>query len=716
MPRESKFQKARKSGSSEWRWSLVLFAATFVAYLPVWRAGFIWDDDFYVTDNPTLRTLDGLRQIWFQIGAVPQYYPLVHTSFWIEYHLWGLNPLGYHLVNVFLHGLAAVLLAKLLLRLRIPGAWLAAAIFALHPVGVESVAWVTERKNVLSAVFYFASALAYFNFLDRPEADKSAGRRRRWYAAALVLFVAALLSKTVACSLPVALLLVLWWKTGWLRVRDVGPLLPFFAVGVSLGLLTAWMERHHVGAEGAAWSWTFVERCLIAGRALWFYAGKLIWPANLSFIYPLWRINLAVWWQWLFPAAAIGLVAGLWFARRRIGRGPLAAVLFFVATLGPALGFINVYPMRFSFVADHFQYTASIGLITLAAAGISTQASRLPGAQAVRLSMVVVPAALAALTWQQCTIYINQETLWRNTIARNPDCYIAHNNLGHLLSQDGNLDEALEHFRKTVELEPDDPQTYFNVGTVLIDAKQPGQAIPLFQKTLEIKPSFSEAMGSLGLALFRNGQTNEAIVYYQKALQVNPSDVRAHINLAAAYDAQGQLDEAIVQSREAVEVDPGNVRAHDNLAHLYFRTGKPDDAINELEKIVEIQPEDNKSWHALGTALLQRDRVDEAIACFQKGLGLHPEAETFDNLGSAFLLKTNFNDAITCFQMALKMNPADANAQNNIGTALLREGHVDDAIACYQKALEINPGFAMARDNLAAALRQKDQPEKTAKP
>ena len=235
------------------RWFLGLFlvAATMIAYQPVWHAGFIWDDDDYVINNPTLRSLAGLRQIWCHLAATPQYYPLVHTSFWLEYHLWGLNPPGYHIVNVLLHALAAILLWRLLARLRLPGAWLAAAIFALHPVAVESVAWVTERKNVLAAVFYFAAALAYLRITgEAADGGKQIRGSLRWYFLSLALFVAALLSKTVACSLPAAMLLAIWWKRGRIAGRDVWSLLPFFAAGMAMGLMTSWLERIHVGARG----------------------------------------------------------------------------------------------------------------------------------------------------------------------------------------------------------------------------------------------------------------------------------------------------------------------------------------------------------------------------------------------------------------------------------------------------------------------------------
>ncbi len=357
---------------------LGLVALVILAYSRTPFLGFIWDDDFYVIYNSTLRTLGGLWRIWTELGATPQYYPLVHTTYWVEYHLWGLNAAGYHIVNGLVHAAGVILLWRILVQLGIPGAWLGAALFAIHPVQVESVAWVTERKNVLSGLFYFLSALLYLRWLsatDVEETQSKNGRRNFLYALSLGTFVLALLSKTVACTLPVALLIVQWWKNqGRLRWKDFARLGPFFILGGALAMVTAWMERHHVGAGnqggGEVWALTFADRILIAGRALCFYAYKLLWPAKLTFIYPKWLINSAVIEQWIFPAAIGIVLLLLWAVRRKIGRGPLVAAFFFIVTLSPALGFVDVFPFRYSYVADHFQYMACAGLLVLAAVGL----------------------------------------------------------------------------------------------------------------------------------------------------------------------------------------------------------------------------------------------------------------------------------------------------------------------------------------------------------
>ena len=292
---------------------------TLAAYAPALQANYIWDDDDHVTKNPTLRSLDGLRQIWFLPTALPQYYPAVHTTFWLEYHLWGLHPVGYHLVNVLLHACNALLFWRLLVRLAVPGAWLAAAILAVHPVEVESVAWITERKNVLSLALSLAAILAYLRFspfeMRRRRRSCSAAGRYGWYASALILFAVALLSKTVVASLPAVLLVLAAWKRSRIGRRDVAPLLPFFLLGTCLGLATVWLERMHVGAAGEEWDFTILDRVLMAGRALWFYAAKLAWPQPLAFFYPRWQVDDRVWWQYLFPFASLAVIAALWSSR-----------------------------------------------------------------------------------------------------------------------------------------------------------------------------------------------------------------------------------------------------------------------------------------------------------------------------------------------------------------------------------------------------------------
>ncbi len=673
---------------------IVLFVL--LAYLPALRGGFIWDDDLWITHNPTLHDLHGLQRIWFEAGAVPQYYPMALTTFWLEYHFWGLNPAGYHLINVLLHGTAAILLWRVLLRLRIQGAWLAAVLFALHPVCVESVAWITERKNVLSAVFYFAAALAYLRYVAWAEPGGPNRRRWPWYLAALILFTAALLSKTVTCSLPTALLLVCWWKQGRVQRGDVLPLLPFFALGAGLGLMTAWVEKYQVGAQGAEWSLTFADRCLIAGRALWFYAGKLAWPAQLTFIYPRWEIKPEAWWQWLFPAAAAGVVAGLWLARRRMGKGPLVAVLFFAGTLGPALGFVNLYPMRYSFVADHFQYLASVGLITLCAAGLA----RLP--RVIPATLVVL---LGALTWQQVGIYRNLETLWRDTLIKNPDCWMAHNNLGLLLKDQGHIEEAMEHYHKAIQINPNDFEALNNLGIALAAKGRFDEAIENYRKALQINPNSSEAQYNLGIALTAKGRLDEAIENYYKAIQINPNYFEALNNLGIALAAKGRFDEAIENYRQAIQINPNDFEALNNLGIALAATGRFDEAIENYRKAVQINPNSSETQYNLGIALAATGRFDEAIENYRQAIQINPNSfEAQYNLGIVLAAKGRFEEAIGSYRKAIQVNSNNPEIFYQLGMTLGQLGRDREAVAQYREALRLNPNLAGALNNLAWAL------------
>ncbi|MCC7409245.1 MAG: tetratricopeptide repeat protein [Phycisphaeraceae bacterium] len=509
----------------------MLVAVTVIAFLPALGAGYVWDDDDYVYANPTLRSVAGLGQIWTDIGATPQYYPLTHTSFWLEYRLWGDAPGGYHATNIALHALTALLLWRVMSVLKVPGAWLAAAVFAVHPIQAESVAWVSERKNVLSGVFYLAAGLRFLRWSPVGR-DPDAGSPSGWvYASAVGLYMLALLSKTVTCTLPAALLVVIWWRRGRVTRRDAWTLVPFFVVGIGLALLTILMEREHVGATGAEWDYSWVARCLIAGRAVWFYPGKLIWPWPLTFMYPQWRIDPAAVWQYAFPAGAVLTLVLLWALRPRIGRGPAAAAGFYVLTLFPALGFINVYPMRYSFVADHFSYLACIGLMAGGAAGLRMGAERLRLGRWRGTLAVVMLAPLMALTADHCRDFKDAETLWRDTLAKNPEAWMAHNQLGLIEMRRGNRSAAAADFNEVLRIRSDDVRAMNNLGSLALLAGDTASARGYFGRAIEHEPDFVGARLNLSKTLVSLGEIREASQHYLHALRVDP----------ATADVEGQL-------------------------------------------------------------------------------------------------------------------------------------------------------------------------------
>ncbi|MGA3066302.1 MAG: tetratricopeptide repeat protein [Tepidisphaeraceae bacterium] len=635
--------------------ALGLIAAAFLAYFPILQNKFVWDDDYYIQENVQLLSGAGLGRIWTQIGSEPQYYPLTHTTFWVEYHFWGADPFHYHLDNLLLHTLSAIVLWRLLLRLGIPGAWGAALIFCVHPVQVESVAWATERKNVLSGVLYLLSASAYFRSAPRPspfpgntgETGSSVG----WYVASLMLFFAALLAKSVTSTLPAAILLLTWWRDGRLRWRDVLPLLPMFAAGAAMGILTSWMEKHVVGAIGPDFDFSLFQRFVLAGWAVWFYLGKLVLPIDLSFIYPRWNLDPAGHaWQILFSLALLGVLLILWRCRR-ISRGPLTAALYFAGTLLPALGFANVFPMRYSFVADHFQYLACIGPIAVFFAAVWKYFPR--GALPVALALGV---ACCIASEARCRVFYDSQTLWKDTLVKNPDSAAAHANIGQTLADQSDWAGAEAEFRRALELRPSDGALCIKIGVCRAAVGDNAGAIWWYQKALDHLPDSDEPV------LHR--------------LRSEPYYRMGCVYGSMPGDENRQL--AIDAYKQAIQINPDYELAMDNLGELLLEAGQTGAAIAEFESALKVNPD---------------------------------SVPAHNNLGNAYLAEGNFQQASAEYESVLRLAPSNVNALNNLGTVNARQGKWPEAIADFQLALRIDPDFALAKRNLAAALmHERGQP------
>jgi protein O-mannosyl-transferase len=573
--------------SRAWFFALALAALTIFAYRPAWHGGFIWDDDVYVTNNELLTAPDGLRRIWFSFDSPSQYFPLVYSTFRIEHALWGLNPIGYHWVNLLLHVANALLVWRVLARLNVPGAWLAGAIFALHPVQVESVAWITERKNVLMGFFFLLTLLAWLAFVD--------GRTRRpwpFYVLALILYTLALSAKATACTLAAALFLILWLQKKAINWRRIFEILPFLAVGLAMGLLAMWWERYHQGTSRA--SITFlgpVERVLVASRAVWFYVSKLIWPSNLTFIYPKWDISAAHLLDYIWLAAAAAVVVAIYWLRRYTGRSVEVAAAFFVATLSPVLGFIMLFTFRYTFVADHYQYLACIGPIALVSAGTVALADLLKQQRAFIYSAALFAVAmLAVLTCRQSSTYGDVETLWRTTLARNPECWMADTNLGIVLIEKGQVDDAIAHYRHALQLQPNWWDAEYNLGTALLSKGEVDEAIVHGEKAVTMQPNDPDAQVALGGALLEKKRIDEAIMHYQQALAMRPDYFLAQCGLGRALLEKGELDTAIQHFRAAVLIRPEHADCLTFLAIALDEKGETAEAIQHYEKALEISP------------------------------------------------------------------------------------------------------------------------------
>ncbi len=602
----------------------LIVVATIVAYSPAVPGGFIWDDDAHVT-KPELRSARGLSRIWFDVGATQQYYPLLYSVFWIEHRCWGDRPVGYHVANIAMH-LCAVVLVMLVVRWLLreksvswaeAAAYLSGAVFALHPVHVESVAWITEQKNTLSAVFYLGAMLSYLHF------DRS--RRRGSYGLATAFFAFSLLSKPVTVTLPAALLGVFWWLRGRLNwKRDVLPLLPWFAMSVASGLFAAWVEHDVIGAKGEEFQLSVAQRVLLPGRIVWFYLYKLFWPAELIFVYPRWDVNPAVWWQWLFPAGLLVLTMALAVCCRR-SRAPLAAFLFFVGSLFPVLGFFNVYLFLYTFVADHFQYLPSLGVIALACGSIAAATKKMSSRVQSAALMAILPIILGLLTYRQCETYADIVTMYETTLRKNPDCWMAHNNFGVALDNQGRSQDAIAHYLQALKLRPNYPEACNNLGVTLNALGRHGEAAAFHRKALAIRPKYPEALHNLGLDLKAMGQFDDAIAAYRDALQMRPDFPEAYYDLGIALGAGGRIQDAIASYRQAIALRPNDAAAMSNLAAMLVKVGEIPEAIERSQQALVLDPKNPLTRLNLGIALGTSGRLKEAAEQFEQSERLQPD-------------------------------------------------------------------------------------------
>jgi len=590
---------------------------TLAVYLPTLRCGWIWDDNHHITDNIELRTTHGLGQIWTRIGATPQYYPVTYSSFWVEYHLWGLWPAGYHLDNCLLQTANAVLIGWLLTRLKIPGAWLAAAIWAVHPMQVESVAWASERKNLLSGFFYLLSMHAALRVWRLDEASSDSTRLRGMWFVSFGLFLLAILAKSVTVTLPAVILLLLWFKRRPITKMAFAMTLPFFAAALAMGSLTGWMERHVVGAMGPDWNFAPWQRLIIAGHAIWFYLGKIFFPVNESFVYAKWPLTAE---QLIWPVGVLILIGIAWAARKRLGRGPLAAVLFFAGTLFPALGFANVYPMRYSFVADHFQYLASLGPIVLACAFLCRW----------RVSWVLV-VPLIVLTEMRTAVFKDSLNLWSDALAKNPTSDLAEGKLADLQLVAGHPKEAVADWRHAIALDPGRADGFMGLGLTYAAEGRFDEAVKQLEHAESLAPANEAPPFYLGGVLAQQGKLAEAIAAYRHAARLAPNPA-SPLNEAGQLEMQrGNETAAAADFRAAIAADPDFTPPYDNLSSIVLEkttTAASDQAIADCAAALAIDPDDVAANNNTGIALAREGNIAGAIEHFRAALRADPASRT----------------------------------------------------------------------------------------
>ena len=621
---------------------------------------------------------------------------MVYTTFWLEHKLWGFDPTGYHIVNVLLHLGNTLLVWHLMRRLLVPGAWVVAAVFAVHPLHVESVAWVIERKDMLSGLFYLAAVLAWLRFVEQP--------RPRRYACSLVLYAAGLLSKSIVITLPVALLLWHWWQQGRVTSADLLRLVPFGVVGliITVGDLSFYQSREVLSLD-----YSLIERTLIAARALWFYVGKLLWPTNLTLVYPLWDIRVADPLAWGYLVAAISLAVALWCFRHQVGRGPLAGALFFVVTLSPVLGFVDYGYMQFAFVADRFQYLAGLGIMAVVIGAITYGVRGLSDSwqKGARVVAAVVIVVLGLLTWRQASIYRDDETLNRHIIALNPQARDAYLNLGDALYEQGRYEEALDVTRIAVERRPEHFQAHFNLGATLDKLGRFEEAETHLRRAIALSPQAQNAYLNLSKVLYEQGRYEEALEAARVAIEQDPDFVEAHFNLGAILNKLERFEEAEIHLRRAIALNPQARKAHFSLGVALYKQDRYEEALAATRIAIEQDPDFVEAHFNLGVVLDKLGRFEEAEAHLRRAIALNPQdVDPFRKLIKVLTPQGRYEEAIDLIEQAVALDPASPQAAELhclMGQTTEENGQPEVAAEYYMRALEIDPHYTKAIRRLA---------------
>jgi len=566
MARDPKKRRPPESASNlkagtrdrRWRWSgaLALIAAGLWIYWPALTGAFLWDDVETVTSNPHLRDLGGLAGIWF-VAPLPDW-PLTSTLLWVLWHLFGNQPLGYHLCSLALHLGSGFLIWRVLGRLGLRWGWLGGLLFVIHPLAVESVAWISEIKNTLSLPLFL---LAFDAWLDADE-GKASG-----YGRSLLFYLAAMWAKTSTVALPLALLLYCWWKRGTVTRRETVRLVPFFLISLVLGLVSVYFQGNKV-EDAAIQMGSLTTRLIQAASAVFFYLGRFLLPVGFLPVYPRPSFSPPTLLELLAVPALLTILAVLWTQRRGWGRHVLFGLGFFLLNLAPVLGLVRMEFMTISWVSDHFAYLAMIGLVALVVAGWECAQTRVPMAirKAGMAAGLVVLAFLAWESRQVASVFINAQTLWAYTVEHNPQAYVAYNNLAGISLAQGRVFEAINLFERALRLNPNYAEAHQNLGTALLKINRPAEAAVQYQLALKANPHYANAHNGLGVVLMQSGRYPEAVVEYQEALKIDPTLANAHHNLATTLLQLNRVPEAIAQEQLALKYYPGFPQARDGLA------------------------------------------------------------------------------------------------------------------------------------------------------
>jgi Flp pilus assembly protein TadD len=593
---------------------------TLVCYLPAMRAGLVWDDKPLLFENPIIQASDGLYRIWFTAEPV-DYCPLTWSMFWLEWRWCGMQPARYHITNILLHAVSAVLVWRVLRQLNLPAAWLAGLVFAIHPVNVASVAWISERKNTLAMVFFLLTLLFYLKF------DANSGRR--WYGLSLGMFLLALTAKASVVTAPLLLLVCAAWRRRTVTRLDVWCLTPFFILAGVMTAVAFWFQQHNAIQEATVRTEDWLSRIATMGWMVWFYIYKAMVPFNLSMIYPRWQVDGWQWVSWLPGLGVLLCLVIFWIRRKTWGRAFLFGFGTFLITIAPVLGFCDMYWFLFSFVADHWQYISIISIIALVVCG----AGKIREGRSARIRRMMnvlallVVGTLSILTWQQTLIYKDEQTLWHDTLRKNPNAWIAWYNLGSNSLMMGREQEAYEGLSRSIDLWPGYAKAHSNLGTVLVNQGQLAPALDQFNEALRLNPKAAASHYNAAAVLVRMGKIDEAVPHYLEAVRLQPDFVKAMNDVATIYYQQGKLESAAEYFRRAVRLKPDDPELHLNLGNTLARQGKATEAIDEYRQALKLKPEYAFAHNNLGLALTSQGKMEEAVFHYREALRIDPAYE-----------------------------------------------------------------------------------------
>jgi len=607
--------------NNRWREFLLaagIVVAVFVAYSPAMKAGFVWDDDHSITNNSLVKANDGLRRIWLSPADYDDF-PVTKSSFWLQWRLWGADPTGYHVTGIAFHAIVAVLVWLVLRGLNVPGAWPAALLFAVHPVNVPSVAWISEQKNTLSLAFAMLALLSYLRF--------EMSRRRRWYVVSLALFLVALGSKTSVVMLPAVLLVLAWWRRGRITVSDVVRSGPFFLASAATGAATIWFQFDRAIGNTVVRPEGLPSRIATAGWAPWFYLSKTLVPRNLMMVYPRWTLDRPSLVSFLPGLVLVACLLLLWAYRRSWGRAALCGSMYCLLMLLPVLGIVDMYYARFSLVSDHWQYAAMAGLIAPLAGGAVVFLRRRAAftRRAGIAGFLALVALMMALTWRRSSLFRTQEALWQDNVDRNPACWVGMGNLAVELAKRGQRDEAIRLLSGAIELRPDFVKGVNNLGFILVTGGRPEEGMKYFLQAVTIDPDYAEPHKNIADQLASRGRIEEAASHYAKAIELLPGYAEAHNNYGSMLARNGRTREALAHFARAVQVSPDYVEAHFNAGSALAEAGDLVNAVARFSEALKLRPDFPVGHAALADALVRAGDVGTAMEHYRRALELRPD-------------------------------------------------------------------------------------------